>query len=92
MARTRVVRGPVYDFVAGAWKDPTPVLPTLSTRHGFGSLVGAGMNPQAGKQDRDLQRFQAKKGPRGTQENMPGGHGAGGGKNPGGIGHFGTSV
>ncbi|MEN3280078.1 MAG: hypothetical protein V7607_1218 [Solirubrobacteraceae bacterium] len=80
--RTRIVKGPVYDFVNGGWIDPTPAPVVLSTRAGFGGLAGPGGNPQAGRQDRDLQRFHGRKGPRGTQERLPGGHGGGD------IGHF----
>lgn len=63
MARTRYVTEPGADFG----------LPPTTTTHGFGGLVSS--NPQAGRQDRDLQRFHGKKGPRGTQERLGKGHG-----------------
>lgn len=75
MARTRVVSGPRYDFVAGVWRDPTPVMPPITTGHGFGSLFAS--RAVAGRQDRDLHRFDKKKGPSGTQERLSSTHGQG---------------
>jgi hypothetical protein len=64
----------------------TFALPPLTTVHGFGSLLGRGQNPQAGRQDRDLQRFHGKRGPRGTSESISRTHGLRD------LGAFGTSV
>jgi hypothetical protein len=77
MATTKRVRGPQFDSVAGVWRDGVPTLPTITTGHGFGSLLGPGQNPSSGRQDRDLHRFDGKKGPRGTNESLPANHGAG---------------
>lgn len=63
MARTRVISDPRATFT----------LPPITTTHGWGGLAAS--RASAGRQDRELHRFNGKKGPMRTSESLSGTHG-----------------